>query len=129
MIKKIFSLSLFFALCSLFCYSQQGYSTKKKAIKNYEEGVKYLQGGNSEAAKEYFDKAIKEDENFMEAHMSLAYVLGDTRQYEKAISEIKKAININPDFFSGNFYLLAQLEMKLARYKDAKEHFEKFMSM
>jgi outer membrane protein OmpA-like peptidoglycan-associated protein/Tol biopolymer transport system component len=121
-----------FLLCFFTVFTMQAqvdYSTKnKKAIKNYEEAIKYFQDRKLEEAKKYLEKSITEDDKFVEAHMTLSYVYGDMQQYDKAISEIKYAISIKPDFFPGNYFLLAQLEMKIAKYTDAKQHFEQFLS-
>ncbi len=129
-IQKLFFLLAFFLLSFSFCFAQPTYTSKsKKAIKNYVEALKNISDGNPEAAKECLYRAIKEDENFIEPHITLAYLFGDSKQYQKAIDEIKIALDINPNFFAGNYYLLGQLEMKLGIYKEARKHFQIFLSM
>ncbi|MBI3502988.1 MAG: PD40 domain-containing protein [Bacteroidetes bacterium] len=127
MIRKIFAACFFLASFSL-CFAQPTYSSKnKKAISNYEEALKYYDGRNLEAAKEYLDKALKEDAHFAEAHTMMAYIYSDLNKPEKAILSIKKAIEINPEFFHGNYFTLAQLQIQVTDYKGAKENYEKFL--
>jgi outer membrane protein OmpA-like peptidoglycan-associated protein/Tol biopolymer transport system component len=120
--KNLFKLLFFFGLSiySNELHAQVEYTSKsKRAIKNYEEAVKYFQERKLTEAQKYLEKAIAEDDRFVEAHMTLSYVFGDRGQYDKAIAEVKYAIGI---------HLLANLEMKQAKYADAKQHFETFLT-
>ena len=134
--KTVFILhsSLFICFIPMFIgtnssFSQPAsYSVKdKKAIKYYEEALKYYDGKNSEAAKLYLDKAIKENENFIEAHTMLCYIYSDAGKPARAMESIQKAISINPDFYSGNFFTLAQLQFGLGYYEEAKKNFTIFL--
>ena len=126
---KIFLL-LFFShfSFSFSVYSQQNYSTKsKKAIAYYEEAIKYTNARDGENAKQSLLKAIEKDNLFIEAHMMLGYIYSDLNQSEKAVEEMKKAIEINPDFLSTNYFSLAKYQIATGNYKDAKQNIDRFL--
>jgi Tfp pilus assembly protein PilF len=88
--KQSFRLVLVFLISHLLCttagFSQQNYTTKsKKAISYYEEAVKYTTARDGENAKQSLLKAIEKDNQFIEAHMMLAYIYSDLSQPEKAV--------------------------------------------
>lgn len=121
-------LSLLFLLVGAGVFGQEGYSSKnKKAIKHYEEALKHYNGRSYEPARQYLDKAIAEDENFIEAYMMRGYIFSDLDKPHKAIEDFKKAIAINPLLYSMNFFSLARLQMQVGNYKEAKASFEKFL--
>ena len=109
-------------------YSQQNYSTKsKKAIAYYEEAIKYTNARDGENAKQSLLKAIEKDNLFIEAHMMLGYIYSDLNQSEKAVEEMKKAIEINPDILSTNYFSLAKFQIATGNYKDAKQNIDRFL--
>src|SRR3972149_110535 len=126
---KIFFIIGIFQLSSVICNAQKNYSSKsKKAIKYYEEATKFYDGRNFSAATEDLKKAIKEDDLFIEAHMLLGYIYSDLNQYSKAIEEIKKSIEINPEFYQGNYFSLARLQFSTGQYEDAKKNYVKYLN-
>jgi len=109
-------------------FSQHSYTTKsKKAITYYEEAVRFTQARDGENAKQSLLKAIEKDNLFIEAHMMLGYIYSDLNQPEKAVEEMKKALEINPDFLSVNFYSLAKFQIAMGNYKDARQNIERFL--
>jgi outer membrane protein OmpA-like peptidoglycan-associated protein/tetratricopeptide (TPR) repeat protein len=108
--------------------AQQNYTTKnKKAISYYEEAVKYTTARDGENAKQSLLKAIEKDNLFIEAHMMLAYIYSDLNQPEKAVEEMKKALEINPGFSSVNYFSLGKFQVIVGDYKDAKQNFARFL--
>lgn len=101
-------------------------STNKKAIASFESAVKLYQAGKDGESEKELLKAIEKDPNFIEPHLLYAEILQVKRQTEKAIDEYIKAISINPKFNLGNFYNLANLEVSIGRYEDAKKDYESF---
>src|SRR5688572_29082585 len=111
-----------------FSFAQTVYSSKsKKAIKYYEEATKFYDIRDRENAKLSLIKSIEQDNLFVEAHMLLSYIYSDLKQAEKAVEEMKKALEINPTFFHGNYFTLAQLQIAVGSYKEAKENYVKFL--
>ncbi|MEK6615953.1 MAG: OmpA family protein [Bacteroidota bacterium] len=127
-ILKIFFVFTLFLLPSAFLHAQPTYSSKnKKAIRYYEEATKYYTITDRENARQSLLKSIEQDNLFVEAHTLLGYIYSDLNQPQKAIEEIKKAIEITPDFFHGNYFTLAQLQIGTGNYKEAKENYMKFL--
>ena len=102
-------------------------SSNKKAISLFEEAVKYYQERNDDKAKEEALKAIEKDANFIEPHLLIAELYDSKNKVKEAIDEYVKAISINPNFNMSNFYLLAELEIKIGKYDDAKKDYERFL--
>jgi outer membrane protein OmpA-like peptidoglycan-associated protein/tetratricopeptide (TPR) repeat protein len=102
-------------------------STNKKAISAFESAVKLYQAGKDVDAEKELLKAIEKDVNFIEPHLLYADILQYRNQTEKAIDEYVKAISINPGFNLGNFYNLANLEVSIGRYEDAKKDYERYL--
>lgn len=128
----IWFLSLFFIFIMSFAADAQPgqLSTKsKKAAKYYEEALKLYDVRQNKEAEAVLLKALDQDPEFVEAVTMLGYVYSDLMQPVKAIDMIRKAIAINPRFYHGNFFTLAQLELGMGRYQDAKEHYEQFLAV
>ncbi len=99
-------------------------SSNKKAIKFYEEGKKYYEVRRDKEAEEVLKKALKEDDNFVEAHSALAYLLMGYNRSEEAIIHFEKAVAINAKFYPQNIYFLANAYMSVGKYDDAIKSYE-----
>ena len=104
-------------------------STKNTRAANfYERAARYYDVKNYEVAKRDLLDVIKQDPQFIEAWMLLGDVNYDLREYESSRDAYKKAIEINPDFFVGNWYNLARAELMIGDYNSAKIHLEKYLN-
>ncbi|MCC6690665.1 MAG: PD40 domain-containing protein [Bacteroidia bacterium] len=104
------------------------YSTKNnKAIKHYEESQKFI-ALNQQKSVDMLNSAIEKDYNFIEAHALLAELLAYNGKFDKAIEQYNITFSINPNFYQNNYFFAGRLELKLGKYKEAKEHFEKYIS-
>jgi outer membrane protein OmpA-like peptidoglycan-associated protein len=102
-------------------------TTSSKAIKNIEKAkIAFDQHKDAEAI-DLLNKAIDADGNFVEAYIMLAEVYSENKKVELAIETAKKAIAINPDFFPSIFFNMANWEMYLGLYEDAKLHATQFL--
>jgi outer membrane protein OmpA-like peptidoglycan-associated protein/tetratricopeptide (TPR) repeat protein len=128
---KKYVIVCFFTIISLFAKAQMApgeySSTNKKAISAFEKGLEYFQNQNDEKAMEELNKAVEKDPLFIEPHLLLAEIFEHKKEPLKAIDEYKKALEINPTFNLNNFFNLAQIEISLGRYTDAKDHYELFL--
>lgn len=104
------------------------YSTKnKKAIALFESALKYYDARNEEKTMLELFKAIDKDPLFIEPHLLLADIYEVKKQPLKAIDEYIKAIGMNPTFNLNNFYNLAQLEISIGKYAEAKSDYERYL--
>ncbi len=126
---RIFIFITSFLLASLIAHSQYTYSTKnKKAISAYEEALQSFNRKDYFTAVQLMKKAIKYDDEFTEAHIVLAEIYienGDTRN---AIASYENVLKIDPDFFPGLYFSLAQLQMRENDFETAKKYLEKYLT-
>jgi outer membrane protein OmpA-like peptidoglycan-associated protein len=124
---------LFFSILSFIVMAQKPlppgeYTSKnKKAIKHYEEGQKYFQARNDAEAEKCLEKAIKEDDLFIEAHMAYAQMKAGKNKLAEAEFHYKRAIEINPKFYSRMFFDYALVLFMEAKYAEAKTNLETFL--
>ena len=112
-----------------FCCVAQKYSTSnKKAIKSYQKALTAYQNYDFTTAEEAMLKAIKSDNNFIEAHIVLSEIYIDKKEFANAIESYRNVIRINPDFFPQLYFSLAELEMMVNDFLMAKQHLQKFLS-
>ncbi|MGB0918189.1 MAG: OmpA family protein, partial [Flavobacteriales bacterium] len=105
------------------------YSTKsKKAIKHFEEALKYYNSRRGEEAIDVLKKAIKADENFAEAYAVSGDCYSDIGDLPSAIKCYQKVVDINPDFLSTSYKQLADAQFKTGDYKSAVGNYEIFMT-
>ncbi len=102
-------------------------STNKKAIKFYEQGEKYFQVKRDAEAEKELEKALKEDDKFIEAHMAYAQIQAGKGKLDLAEFHYKKAIDVNPKFYSRMFFDYALVLFMQAKYADAKANFETYL--
>ncbi len=104
-------------------YSQINYSTKsKKAIKYFDEAMEYFQTKEYIKCESDLLKAIKEDDQFTQAHLLLAQIYDEQKKYELAIKSYNNVIEIDPDFFPNIYYSIAADEFMTSKYTEAKQH-------
>ncbi|MBN1599397.1 MAG: PD40 domain-containing protein [Bacteroidales bacterium] len=114
----------------LLAKSQREYRTEsKKAIKYYEEGLRYYNQNNYSIAVSFLTDAIKADENFQNAYLVLAEVYWESGNYELAVKYYEEGLKIDPFFYSKGYYNKARLEIKIARYTDALASFKQYLKL
>ncbi|MFD0749760.1 OmpA family protein [Mucilaginibacter calamicampi] len=125
-----FTAILSLILISVFCYGQQIYSTRNKAaIKYYVEANQRLDNLDYDNAIANLRTAIETDDQFVEAHALLADIMRQRRLNPvNIIEEYKKVLSLNPDFSRATYLNLGELELSQARYQDALQHIEKYLT-
>ncbi len=103
-------------------------SKSEKAIKAYEKAAEYYNARNNKDAIKQLDQAISVDKNFIEAYMLKADIYADMKDYNQSVENYKKAIEVDPDFFAGNYMNLGMIEFKIGKYKDAKSSLESYIN-
>jgi len=128
--KKYFVLAIVFLLI-LTCKAQMPpgvySSTNKKAISFFESALKYYNARNDEKAQEELKKAIEKDPAFIEPHFLLAQIYTEANKLPEAIAEYTKALEINPTFDKKTYFLLANIEVSIGKYSEAKLDYETFL--
>ena len=106
----------------------QNYTTKKtatgKAIKAYNEGVKYNMATKFDKALESFTDALKADATFIDAQIQQAasyYKLGKLVEAESAFEKVEK---IDPNYEPEILYSLGNIELKQGKNAEAIAHYE-----
>ncbi|WP_417265671.1 OmpA family protein [Brumimicrobium sp.] len=136
MIKNIGLLFTLFALLFNSCATaQMGYSTKsKKAIKLFEQGREAPQKNvdlrtgrpDFETGIDYLQKALKKDENFLEAHQMIGEFYRLSGKSKEAVHHYKRALEIRPSAnLNGQLYLdIGELQMRNNEFQDAIKYFD-----
>ena len=109
-------------------FAQQYTSTNKKAIKAYEKAQQAYNQRNDDVAEAALKVAIDKDPSFIEAHMLLGDIYIDAGKVDEGIGALRKAIEINPDFYPANFFFLAELEYANADYESALPHYKTLLT-
>ncbi|MCB9187320.1 MAG: PD40 domain-containing protein [Flavobacteriales bacterium] len=110
-------------------FAQRDYSTNsKKAISNFEEALKYYSSKRNAEALEYLQKAIKADERFVEAYSVSGDCYADLGDFDKAIANYKKVVELNPDFMATSYKQLADVQFMTGDYESSAENYKIFLT-
>ena len=138
---KIYIMLLFLALLTV--VQGQEYSTQnKKAIKLYERAMETLYQGKNDAAINGLEQALKEDGNFLEAHLVLADLISNidlasmeengkpSRHYrDEAKRHYRAVVESRRDFFAPAWVNLGKLELYDRNYDEAIKCFETYLEL
>lgn len=118
-------ITLILAPCSLL------FAQDKKAQELYTQSIKLFGERKASEAIPYMEQAVKQDPNFMEAHLKLGQLYEFTKRYDQAVSAYRSAIQLKPDSpTSGAAYqALSNTLLRLGRYGDALPYLEKFQTL
>ncbi len=100
-----------------FTPKDKNYSESKQL---YAEGVKYALAGFFSQAVELFQRAIRLDPKFADAHFALGHAYFDIGQWQKAIDSFQRAVELNPNDLEAQDYLAESREL-LAREVSRKQ--------
>ena len=127
---KALTLSLLLLLTVLFVSAQERqYSTKnKEAIKYFALANQSLDDNLYDEAIDLLQKAIDEDSRFIEAHAVLADVLRGRWRWTEAAGQYREVLKIDSEFNNTFYFKLGDCEIHTAKYGDANQHLEKYLS-
>jgi outer membrane protein OmpA-like peptidoglycan-associated protein/tetratricopeptide (TPR) repeat protein len=114
----------------VFTYAQtQPLSTRsKKAIRLFLDAQNdYARRDYSKAVLE-LDKAIYDDSLFVEAYILKGDIWSEQRQIPEAVAAYKRALKVSPDFSANLYYIIANNELVIGRYSEAKADYLKYIS-
>jgi outer membrane protein OmpA-like peptidoglycan-associated protein len=133
----IFAYLLFIIQLSAFqVVGQELHTTSKKAAKYYEDSKEYFRDNKLPKAAELLEKAVELDPSFLEAHFALGNALKMLTKdrpdaAEKYEFHYRKCIELAPEDrkMTPIYFEVAQLDFQQGNYKNAKNKFNKFLSM
>lgn len=133
--QKVVKTLVLLAICLVMssCNARaQNVVTKKdgdsKAHRLFKRGVQYQMARNSSKAIEDFEKVIKLEPNFIDAHIQVGAFYYERKDYSKAEASFKKAIALDPNYEPKLYYTKAISIMEQGRYTEAIQAFEEFLS-
>ncbi len=91
--------------------------------------MKYFDSHEDINALKYLKKAIKTDNEFIEAYMMMAQIYKDRKEFKDAIYYFEKGLEVNPKYNPPGYLVLADVEFNLGLYSDALSHAEKFLAL
>ena len=91
---------LFYIVCVNVCLGQQYNPEKvsKKAVNFYNLGLDQAQNGNYKEALAFMEKAIQQDEGFVDAWLTSAGIYGEMKQYENCVAAYETAFAKDPQY-------------------------------
>ncbi|MCX6251585.1 MAG: OmpA family protein [Bacteroidetes bacterium] len=131
MSRKIILFIIFILHSSFFI----GFSQTQPLSTQSKKAIRLFMDARDDYGRRYYDKAIKEldkaildDPSFVEAFILKGDIWSEQRQITDAVSAYKKAVAISPDFSANLYYIIANNELVIGRYSDAKADYLKFIS-
>ena len=126
--QRVFLLSLLLVLFGGAVWAQEFTSSSKKAIKRFEKGRELFLARQYAQAVVAINGALSIDPNFVEAHLVHAEIQLDLGNVKGAIDAYRKVVAINPSFYPLCLFNLGYLEVSTGDYKNARGHFQQFLS-
>jgi outer membrane protein OmpA-like peptidoglycan-associated protein len=103
-------------------------TTKSKAaIKNYRLAETSYKSSDFEQALNYLAKAVKKDNNFIEAWLLLGDVNTELNQKQEAIDAFNEAIRIDSSFFPRAYYFIGNLAFEMGAYKRSENYLKRYL--
>ncbi|MDO3644102.1 OmpA family protein [Mucilaginibacter sp. L3T2-6] len=122
------SVLLFFTPVYLFAQQRQYSTTDKGAIKYFAIANSNLDDHMYDEAVSNLQKAIAEDDKFIEAHAVLGDLYRQMLNYKGALDQFQKVIKLNPEFSRAVYLRIGELEINMGQYSIAREHLEKYLT-
>lgn len=108
--------------------AQEQYSTSSdRAAESMEKALRNYQIKEYDKALENISDALDRDDTFIEAYIVRGQVYEAKEDDSLALDSYKKAIGIDPDFFPKVLYSAGLMGMKMGKYDQAKDYFNRFI--
>lgn len=126
--KYLFIFSMMFFVPFL-AFSQENLTSKnKKALKEYADGITFLDGYNYQEAEKAFIKATELDQKFIEAYIMLATLHEEQKNYSKSLEYYDKSFQIDEKFYPKNFFHAGNIALKIGEYEKARTYFSSYIN-
>jgi outer membrane protein OmpA-like peptidoglycan-associated protein/tetratricopeptide (TPR) repeat protein len=104
-------------------------STKsKKAERFFSDAGDAYNVRDYQRALKALNKAIQEDPAFVEAFLLMGDIFSDAKQIPEAVKSYRMAISADPEFSPNIYYIVANNELMIGQYQQARSDYEKFLS-
>src|SRR5208283_4204441 len=100
----------------------------KKAAAMFTEAINYYDQKDFQKAVRILDRATQEDSLFVEAYILKGDIMSEQQKPREAIIQYKKGIHANPDFSPALYFIVANVELMIGLYSDARNDYNKFLS-
>ncbi len=121
-----------FSLIASFTFGQIGYSTKsRKAIKLYENAQLLLRQRKFPEAIEKLNNAVAKDNDFIEAHLKLAFSYELLRNVPEQQHHLEEIIRIAPNSYKykNAYYSLGKVYFKTGKYEKSAKMLQELQRM
>jgi outer membrane protein OmpA-like peptidoglycan-associated protein len=119
-----------FVLISTFAFAQTPrQSSNPKALKKYNEALVALEDNRSSEGIALLGNALQIDSNFIDAYLSLAGALGNTKQYKKAVTVYERARLKDSIYFTPYLLPYAINLAGLGQFEEALAAIKKFLTL
>lgn len=122
------SVLLFFISGYIYAQQRQYSTTDRAAIKYFAIANTNLDDHMFDEAVDNLQKAIAEDDKFIEAHAVLGDLYKSMRNYKGAVEQFQKVISLNPEFSRAVYLRIGELETDMGTYSVAQAHLEKYLA-
>ncbi|MFO7940681.1 MAG: OmpA family protein [Bacteroidales bacterium] len=125
-VRKVFLL-LGILLTGSILFAQNYTTDSKRAIRFYEDALRNFQRMQYQEAEDDMLRAIKVEEDFIEAHLVLAEIYLTQKKTDQAIARYAQALEIDPDFFPPAYSQLGDLYRLQEEFDKAMEAYETYL--
>lgn len=129
MMRFIFSSVLLLISITVFAQPRVVTTTNKKAIKHFEQAMQDLREGKRDFAIDALNKAVEQDENFIEALIVRGDVYGELLDYKAASQSYEEVISRNPDFYAEAYLKAAKNRFLMEDYETADVHVKDYLEV
>lgn len=116
-------------MCFIPCYGfaqKQFSSPNKQAQKSYVQANQYISYKLYTKAIDELKQAVVLDKSFVAAYQQLGDIYRKLGNYQNAVINYRKVLEIDPDFQALTFLGLAESELNTGDYINALQHFKKY---
>ncbi|MEA1897780.1 MAG: OmpA family protein [Bacteroidota bacterium] len=106
----------------------QLHTNSRSALKHYNIAVESYQFVDYEKAAYELEIALKQDPEFIEAHLLRAELNTDMKRFDIAIQAYREVIRLDPEFYVNAFFNLGHLEVLSGEYILGRENLEIFLT-
>lgn len=103
-------------------------AAQEQAEPYYIKGVYYHNVGNTTQAMQWYDRAIQQDYNFLDAHMDKGRLLFDQKKYEAAFKTFSLPATITPTYADA-YYWMGRSQEALNQKEEAKLNYQRAYSL